>query len=122
LWQANDLGHPKPPQGIMDHVHFCPIWGNDATMFIDKEKFIYDKLSKYVKFCKMGMCNDETYIKKLGPYMVYWETILELLSLEIQPSWNVFGLLAIGGLIACEVPLLPLLFLLIKFFVQNFTS
>jgi hypothetical protein len=91
----------------MDHVHFCPIRGNDATK-CDKEIIINDKLSKYVGFCKMAMCKDETYTKKLGPYMVYWENILELLSLEIQPSWNVFGLLTIGGLIVCEVPLLPL--------------
>jgi hypothetical protein len=51
----------------MDPVHFYPIWGNDATKSIDKEKFINDKFSKYVEFWKMGMCKDETYVKKLGP-------------------------------------------------------
>ncbi len=36
----------------------------------------------------MGMWKDETYAKKLSPYMVYWENILELLSnlLPIQNS------------------------------------
>jgi hypothetical protein len=28
----------------------------------------------------MGMCKHETYATKLGPYVAYWENILELLS------------------------------------------
>jgi hypothetical protein len=66
----------------------------------------------------MGMCTDETYAKKLGPYMVYYKNILELLSnpcqLKIQPYWKVFGLRTIGDLIMCEVPSLPLLMLILK--------
>jgi hypothetical protein len=35
------------------------------------------KLSKYVEFWRMRMCKDETYARKLGPYMDYWKNILE---------------------------------------------
>ncbi len=35
----------------------------------------------------MGMYKDETYIIKLGPYVVYWENILELLSKPL-PTQN----------------------------------
>ncbi len=35
----------------------------------------------------MGMCKDETYAKKLGPYVACWENILELLSNPL-PSQN----------------------------------
>ncbi len=28
----------------------------------------------------MGMCEDEIYARKLGPYVDYWENIFELLS------------------------------------------
>jgi hypothetical protein len=37
-----------------------------------------------------------------------------LCPLKIQPSWKVFGLPVIGGLIMCEVPFLPLLMLILK--------
>jgi hypothetical protein len=49
---------------------------------------INNELSKYVELWKMGMCKDETYARKLGPYVAYWENILELLSnlLPIQNS------------------------------------
>jgi len=33
------------------------------------------------------MCKDETYAIKLGPYMDYWENILELL-LNLLPTQN----------------------------------
>jgi hypothetical protein len=81
LWQVDDLGHPKLPQGLPNLIPFCLIWGNDATKSIDKEKFVNGGLFKYVEFWKMGgLCNDETYAKKLGPYVAYWENILKLLS------------------------------------------
>jgi len=39
LWQANDLGHLKLPQGLPNLVHFPPIWGNGAmTTSIENEK------------------------------------------------------------------------------------
>jgi hypothetical protein len=40
-----------------------------------------------MEFWKMGMCKDETYAKKLGPYVACWENILELLSNPL-PSQN----------------------------------
>jgi hypothetical protein len=34
---------------------------------------------KYMEFWGIGMCKDEPYVQKLGPYLDYWENILELL-------------------------------------------
>ncbi len=66
----------------------------------------------------MGICKDETYAIKLGPYMDYFENIFELLSkpLLTQNSncWKAFSLQAIGDLIICQVPFLPLLMLILK--------
>jgi len=79
---------------------------------------INDGLSKYLEFWKMGMCKDETYAKKLGPYVDYFKNIFELLSkpLLTQNSnyWKVFNLQVIGDLIICQVPFLPLLVLIFK--------
>jgi hypothetical protein len=51
-------------------------------------------LFKYLEFWKMGMCKDETYARKLGPYMDYWENIFEFLSkcllIQNSNSWKIF--------------------------------
>jgi len=63
----------------------------------------------------MGICKDETYARKLGPYVDYWEDIFELLSkpLLTQNSncWKVFTLQAIGDLIMCPNPKLYLVWM-----------
>ncbi len=83
LWQVDDLGHPKLPQGFPNLIPFHLIWKNDATKSINNDEF-----SKYVEFLKsIGMCKDETYAIKLGSYMDYWENILELL-LNPLPTQN----------------------------------
>jgi hypothetical protein len=76
------------PQGLLNPIPFHLIWGNGATKYIDKEKNINNGFFKYVELWKMGMCKDETYARKLGPYVAYWENILELLlnPLPIQNS------------------------------------
>jgi len=66
LWQIDDLGCPKLPQGFPNLVFFHLIWENDATKLIEKENIINNGLFKYVVFWKMGMCKDETYARKLG--------------------------------------------------------
>jgi hypothetical protein len=68
------------PHGLPNLIIFHLIWGNEATKLIEKEKFINNGVPTYVEFWKMGMCKDETYAKKFGPYLDYWENILELLS------------------------------------------
>jgi hypothetical protein len=52
-------------------IPFHPIWENDTTKSIEKEKLINNGFFKYVEFWKMGMCKDETYARKLGPYLNY---------------------------------------------------
>jgi hypothetical protein len=47
---------------------------------LKRKKLSTNGLSKYAEFWKMGMCKDETYAKQFGPYLDYWENILELLS------------------------------------------
>jgi hypothetical protein len=50
LWQVDDLGHPKLPQGLPTPIPFHLIWGIDPTKSINKEKIINDGFSKYVEF------------------------------------------------------------------------
>jgi hypothetical protein len=59
---------------LSNPIPFCPIWGTSNSFA--KEKTINVGLSKYVEFCKLGMCNDETYFIKTNPYKDYWENIL----------------------------------------------
>lgn len=66
LWQVDDLGHPKLPKRLPNLVSFDFISGNDATKLIEKEK-----LSTYMEFWGIGMCKDELYVQKLGPYLDY---------------------------------------------------
>jgi hypothetical protein len=59
---------------------FLLMYGGMTPLSPLKGKMINSGLSKYLEFWKMGMCKDETYAIKLGPYMDYWEHIFELLS------------------------------------------
>jgi len=72
---------------------FCLIWENDATKSIEKEKFINGRLSKYVEFWRMGMCKDETYTRKLDPYMDYWKKILDYIVVKTfaNSKFNLLG-------------------------------
>jgi len=58
------------------------------------------------------MSKDDLYFKVMGPYVKYWENILELLSKPFPQHssilWKPFGLLAIGELIISTHPFLPL--------------
>jgi hypothetical protein len=47
-------------------------------------------LLKYKEFWRLGMCKDETYVKKLGPYVHYWENIFELLSNPLPAQSSMF--------------------------------
>ncbi len=53
---------------------------NDASKSIEKAKIINNGLSKYMEFWRLGMCKDESYVGKLGPYVDYGKNVLELLS------------------------------------------
>jgi hypothetical protein len=50
LWKSIDQGHPKHPSGIPKPIPFYPIWRNDASKSIEKEKFINSGISKYLEF------------------------------------------------------------------------
>jgi hypothetical protein len=38
----------------------------------------------------MGMCKDETYVRKLGPYLDYWDNIPKLLSKPLPNQSSTF--------------------------------
>jgi len=65
--------------GVPNFVPFCLIWGNDELKACEKERFISSEISKYVAFYKLGMLKDDTYFRVRGPYVKYWESILEML-------------------------------------------
>jgi len=83
----------KLPQRRPNPIPFCFIWDNDATKSIEKEIFINGRLSKYVEFWRMGMCKDETYARKLGPYMDYWKNILDYIIVKTfaNSKFNLLG-------------------------------
>jgi hypothetical protein len=76
----------------------------------EKEMFISGGISKYIVFYKLGMSKDNLYSRVIGPYVIYWENILELLSRHSHNNvlfcWKAFGLLAIGELIMIVRPFL----------------
>jgi len=49
----------------------------------EKERFISSEILKYIEFWKLEMPKDDSYSKVMGPYVKYWENILELLSRPI---------------------------------------
>jgi hypothetical protein len=53
-----DQGRPKLLSGIPKPVPFHPIWGNDASKSVDKERFINNGISKYLKFWKLNILKD----------------------------------------------------------------
>ncbi len=65
--------------GIPKHVPFHPVWGNDASKLVEKERFINSGISKYLEFWKLNILKDEMYAKAMKPYIEYWEGILECL-------------------------------------------
>jgi hypothetical protein len=77
-------------------IPYHPIWGNDASRFMEREKFISVGLSKYVDVWKVGITQSSTYDMKMKPYVEYQEHILLCLSklLFIQSSilWKPFSL------------------------------
>jgi hypothetical protein len=79
LWIKDATRCAKLLAGIPNLVPFCPIWGNDELKASEKERFISSRISKYIEFWKLGMSKDNSYSRIMGPYVKYWESILELL-------------------------------------------
>ncbi len=50
LWKVNPNGSPKLHPRVLSLVLYCPIWGNDASRSMGREKFMSSRLSKYVDF------------------------------------------------------------------------
>jgi hypothetical protein len=55
LWTFNNQGCPKLWSWILNLVPFHPIWGDDASKSIEKEKFISNSISKYLEFWKLNI-------------------------------------------------------------------
>ncbi len=79
LWKEDGTRRPKLLAGVLNPLPFHLIWGNDDSRTCEKERFISSKISKYIEFWKLGMSKDDSYSRIMGPYVKYWENILELL-------------------------------------------
>jgi hypothetical protein len=71
LWKANLDGSPKLFNVVPSPILYRPIWGNDASRLVEREKFISSRLSKYVDFGKVGIAQSSTYEMKLKLYVEY---------------------------------------------------
>jgi hypothetical protein len=91
LWKEDGIRWPKLSMGVSNLIPFRRIWGNDELRAYEKEMFINRGISKYIEFWKAGMSKDDLYFKVMGPYVKYWESILELLSRHFP--WQSFVLL-----------------------------
>jgi len=67
LWKFDDQGCPKFPSGVPKHVPFYPIWGNDVSKLIKKEKFINSGVLKYLEFWKLNILKDEMHVRVMKP-------------------------------------------------------
>ncbi len=50
LWKEDGIRQPKILVGVSNPVPFCSIWGNNELKVSEKEKFISNKISKYIEF------------------------------------------------------------------------
>jgi hypothetical protein len=64
------------PTRVPSLVPYQPIWGNDVSRSLEREKFISVGLSKYMDFWKVGIAQSSTYEIKMKLYVEYWEDIL----------------------------------------------
>ncbi len=76
-------GQIKTTDGGFESCSISPDMGNDELRASEKERFINSGISKYIEFWKLGMSKDDLYSRVMGPYVKYWENILELLSKPI---------------------------------------
>jgi len=45
LWKVNLDGSPELPMRVLSFVPYRPIWNNDLSRFVEKQKFISARLS-----------------------------------------------------------------------------
>jgi hypothetical protein len=83
LWKENGTGQPKLLVGVPNPIPFHLIWGNDELKANEKERFISNRVLKYIKIWKLGMSKDDLNIRVMGPYVKYWENDLEMLPTPI---------------------------------------
>jgi hypothetical protein len=83
LWKEDGTRQPKLLAGVSNPIPFCPIWWSNELKGSEKERFISNKILKHIEFWKLEMSKDDSYSRVMGPYVKYWENILELLSRPI---------------------------------------
>jgi hypothetical protein len=74
------------PIRIPSLAPYCPIWGDDMSRLVEKEKFINVGLSKYVDLWKVEIAQNLKYEMKMKLYVEYWEDILLHLSRPLPPQ------------------------------------
>ncbi len=102
LWKTNLDNSPKLPIGVPNLVLYRPIWGNDASRSLKKEKFISSRVSKYMDFGKVGIAQNSTYEMKMKLYVEYWEMFCCICQdhycFKVQFFWRASNLRIIRGL------------------------
>ncbi len=88
LWKTNLDNSTKLPTRVPSPILYRPIWGNDASRLMEKEKFISFGLSKYMDFQKVDIAQSSTYEMKMKLYVEYWEDVLLHLSI-LLPLQNI---------------------------------
>jgi len=71
LWKEDGIRGPKLSMGVLNPLPFHPIWGSDELRACEKEMLINRRISKYIKFWKLGMSKDDSYSRVMGPYVKY---------------------------------------------------
>ncbi len=69
LWKEDGTWRQKLLVEVSNLVPFHPIWGIDELRVGEKERFIRNKILKYIEFLKLGMSKDDSYYKVMGLYV-----------------------------------------------------
>jgi hypothetical protein len=94
LWKEDTTRRAKLLVKVLNLVPFCLIWGIDELRANDKERFINNKILKYIEFGSLG-CLRMIHTLKLWVFMwnigrVFWSCYQNLSHNIVMFCWNFF--------------------------------
>jgi hypothetical protein len=117
LWKTNLDGPPKLPMGVLSPVPSRPVWGIDPSRFVERQKFMHAKLSKYVNFWKVSTAQNATYEMKMKLYVeigrISYYICQEVYPIKMPLFWRGFGHQTFGDPTTLGFHCRPLLLVLI---------